>query len=284
MPAFDTPEPITIEIDLVVGDVRITAGERADTTVAVRPTDAGLDQDVRAAEQTRVERTAAGLLVRAPRPRALSLFGKPGSVDVTIGLPAGSRVRGEVAAGAFRTSGPLGECRIKTSAGAIQLDQAGPVDLRTSAGGIEVTRVTGPAEVSAGSGRVRLGEVDGPAVISTTNGESWIGAVTGDLHVRASNGPVFVGRAGGGVDARTSNGDIRIGELTRGTAVLRTGFGEIEAGIGAGTAARLDLYTQFGSVHNELTEAGGPGPADQVLELQARTSYGDIVLRRPAPG
>ena len=39
MPEFDTPEPITVEIDLVVGDVRLTASERANTVVEVRPSD-----------------------------------------------------------------------------------------------------------------------------------------------------------------------------------------------------------------------------------------------------
>jgi Putative adhesin len=279
MPAFDTPEPISLEIDLVVGDVRITAGARDDTTVEVRPTDPGHDQDVRAAEQTRVERTAAGILVRAPRPRTLGLFGKPGSVDVIIGLPAGSQVRGEASVAAFRTTGPLGECRIKT-VGAIQLDQVGPAHLRTGAGGIEVTRARGPAEVSTGTGRIALGEVDGPAVVSSSNGEIRIGAVTGDLRVRSANGTISVGQAAAGVDARTANGEIRIGEVISGLAVLRTSSGEIEVGVSAGTAARLDLYTQHGRVLNELTEADGPGAGDQVAELQARTSYGDIVIRR----
>jgi DUF4097 and DUF4098 domain-containing protein YvlB len=282
MPAFDTPEPISLEIDLAVGDVRLMAAERDTTTIEVRPTDPGRDQDVRAAEQTRVERTATGLLVRAPRPRTLGLFGKPGSVDVIIELPAGSQVQGEASMAAFRATGPLGECRIKT-AGAIQLDQAGLAHLRTGIGGIEVTRVSGAAEVSTGSGRIRLGEVDGPAVVKNSNGDSWIGAVTGDLHVRSSNGPVSVGRAAAGVDVRTANGDIRIGEVASGIAALRTPAGEIEVGIAAGTAARLDLYTQFGRVHNELTEADGPGSGDQVVELQARTSTGDIVIRRAQP-
>ena len=52
MPIFTTPEPISVAIDLVVGDVRITAGDRADT-VGVGPSDGSHEPDVRAAEQTR---------------------------------------------------------------------------------------------------------------------------------------------------------------------------------------------------------------------------------------
>jgi DUF4097 and DUF4098 domain-containing protein YvlB len=281
MPEFDTPEPITVEIDLAIGDVRLTASERASTVIEVRPSDPARNNDVRAAERTLVERTPAGLLVRTPR--NLGVIGptsRTGSVDVTIELPAGSVVRGDASMAAFRATGALGECRIKTGAGSIRLDQAGPADLRTGAGGIEVDRIAGPAEVSTGTGRVRLGEIDGPAVVKNSNGETWIGEVTADLRIHGANGQVTVGRAAGDVDASTGNGDIRVGEVTRGTTALKTGFGEIEIGLSAGTAARLDLYTHFGRVHNQLTATDGPAAADQVVEVRARTSHGDIVLRR----
>jgi len=280
MPEFDTPELCTIEIDLVAGDVRLTATERGTTAVSVRPTDDSVDADVRAAGQTRVERTAAGILVRAPRQRNLGLFGKPGSVDVTIELPAGSHVRGEASIGGFRATGRLGDCRVKLGAGSIGLDQSGPADLRTGAGAVEVDLVAGPAEVTTGSGRVRLAAVGGPAVLKNSNGDIWAGEVAGDLRASTANGAVTVGRAGGDVDASTANGDIRVGEVTHGTAALKTGMGEIEIGISEGTAARLDVYTHFGRVHNQLTAADGPGSADQLLEVRARTNHGDIVIHR----
>ncbi|MDQ2877068.1 MAG: hypothetical protein M3Y33_20565, partial [Actinomycetota bacterium] len=187
---------------------------------------------------------------------------------------------GHAGMAAFRATGPLGECRLKTSAGSIRLDQAGPVDLRTGAGGIEVDRIAGSADVSTGTGRVRLGEIDGPAVVKNSNGETWIGQVTGDLRVSGANGQVTVGHAAADLDASTGNGDIRVGEVTRGTAALKTGYGEIEIGLSAGTAARLDVYTHFGRVHNQLAAADGPDAADQVVEVRARTGHGDIVIHR----
>ena len=283
MPEFDTPDPITVEIDLLIADVRLTASERVNTVVDVRPSDPAEENDVRAAERTHVERTPAGLLIRTARPRGMGLIGptsRTGSVDVSIELPAGSVVRGDAAMGAFRTTGPLGECRLKTGAGHIRLDQVGPADLRSGAGGIEVDRIAGPAEVSTGSGRIRLGEVGGPAVVKNSNGETWIGEVDADLRVHGANGQVTVGRAAGDVDVTTGNGDIRVGGVTRGSAALKTGFGEIEIGLSAGTAARLDMYTHFGRVHNQLTAADGPQASDQLVEVRARTSYGDIVIRR----
>lgn len=280
MPEFDTPELCNIEIDLVAGDVRMTASERGTTTVDVRPTDDSSDADIRAAEQTRVERTAAGILVRGPRPRNLGLFGKPGSVDVTIELPAGSPVRGEASLGGFRATGRLGECRLKLGAGSIGLDQSGPADLRTGAGSIEVDRVAGPAEATTGSGRMRLAVIDGPAVLKNSNGDIWVGEVAGDVRASTANGAVTVSHAAGNVDASTANGDVRVGEATHGTTALKTGMGEIEIGISEGTAARLDVYTHFGRVQNQLAATDGPGSAGQLLEVRARTNHGDIVIHR----
>ena len=48
----------------------------------------------------------------------------------------------------------------------------------------------------------------------------------------------------------------------------------------AGTAARLDLFTSFGHVRNHMDSADSPEPTDSVVEVSARTSYGDIVIRR----
>jgi DUF4097 and DUF4098 domain-containing protein YvlB len=280
MPTFDTPEPISVQIDLVIGDARVIASDRDDTVVEVRPSDGSHELDVRAAEQTRVEYAAGRLLVKAPKQRGLGLFGKVGSIDVTIELPAGSHVQGDSSVAAFRCVGRLGECRVKTATGDIQLDHTGALDLHTSGGTIVVDRVIGHAEVSTGTGRVRLRQIDGTAVIKNSNGDSWVGEIAGDLRVNAANGHISVDHANAGITANTANGDIRIGAVARGSASLKTACGEIEIGIRAGTAARLDVHTQFGRVRNDMDTADSPEPSDETVEVRARTSYGDIVIRR----
>jgi DUF4097 and DUF4098 domain-containing protein YvlB len=279
MSTFDTPEPISVIVELLVGDVRITASDCDVTAVEVQPSDDSRDLDVRAAEQTRVEYAAGRLLVKAPKQRSFGL-GRVGSVDVTIELPAGSQVQGDTAVAAFRCAGRLGECRVKTATGDIELDHTGPLDLTTGTGAVIVDSVAGHAEVSTGSGRVRLREIDGNAVIKNSNGDSWIGRIAGDLRVNAANGDITVDHANAGVSASTANGNVRIGEVTRGSVSLKTGFGEIEVGIHAGTAARLDVHTQFGHVRNQMDASDGPLPTDETAEVRARTGYGDIVIRR----
>ena len=280
MPSFDTPRPITATVELVVGDLRIVAAERTDTVVEVRPSDPGSDADVRAADQTRVEYADGRLLVKTPKQRGLGLFGKPGSVDVTLDLPAGSDVHAETGAGGIQAAGALAKCQVKVGAGDVRLDRVGALSLDTGAGRVEVEAVAGRAEISTGSGRLQVREIGGSAMLKNSNGDSWLGLVICDLRINAANGDIAVDRAGAGVVANTANGDIRVGAAIRGTVSLKTGFGEIEVGIPAGTAAKLDVSTSFGRVRNQLESAEGPQETDETLDLRARSSYGDIVIRR----
>ena len=280
MPIFDTPAPISATLDLVIGDVRVTAEDRIDTVVEVRPSDTASDNDVRAAEQTRVEFADGRLLVKAPRQRTLGLFGKPGSIEVTVLLPSGSQLRGNAEAAAFHASGRLGECTVKTSVGNIQLEHTGVLDVHT-AGVITVGTVDGNAQVSTSTGAIRVGEVAGTASIKNSNGDTQVGAVAGNVTVRAANGHIHVEHAGGDVTATSSNGDIRIGAVTRGSVSMKTANGELEVGIPAGTAAYLDLHTAFGHMHNRLDATGEPADEAEKVEIHARTSFGDIIVRRP---
>ncbi len=281
MPEFDTPDPIVATVELGVGDLRVTAADRPGTVVDVRPSDPGIELDVHAAEQTRVEYADGRLLVKAPKQRGLGLFGKPGSIDVEITLPAGSELRAEAGIASVHVSGTLGRCRVKTGVGDVHLDDTGPLDLATSSGAVTVGAVTGSASVSTASGALQVGRIDGAATVKNSNGETRIGAVTGDLRVQAANGSVLVDRAGGDVTATSANGDVRVGEVGVGSVSLKTAMGELEVGIPAGTAAHLDVHTQFGNVVNRLDAAAAPAPGEPTVEVRARTSYGDIVIRRP---
>jgi DUF4097 and DUF4098 domain-containing protein YvlB len=283
MPSFPTPAPVSVVLNLPVGDVRLTASERDDTVVRVQPSDSQREQDQQAAEQARVEYTDGTLEIRVPKQRGLGMFGTPGSVDVTIDLPAGSRLRADTAVAAVHGTGRLGECRVTTATGDVELGETGPLEVRTAAGAIAVQQVAGGADVSTGSGRVRLGTIDGPAVIKNSNGDIHVAEVTGDLRAKTANGDITIGRCGTDVTASTARGDVRVAGIRRGTAALSTGSGDVEIGVEAGTAARLDVHTRFGAVRNQMDAADRPEPSDQTAEVRARTSYGDIVIRRAAP-
>jgi hypothetical protein len=281
MPVFDTPEPISVTVELGVGDLRVVASDRADTVVEVRPTDPAKKGDVTAAEQTRVEYAGGRLLIKAPKSwRRYTPLGGGESVDVQVELPAGSQLRGETGVAALRCQGRLGECHYKTGLGDIQLDQAGAVQLRTGMGDITVERAAGDAEVTTGSGSLRVDRIDGAAVVKNSNGDIWIGEVGGNLRVNAANGRISVHQASATVAAKSANGDVRLGEVAHGTVDAQTAMGKVEIGIRDGAGAWLDLNTRYGTVRNDLDAAERPGPGEDAVEVRARTAFGDITIHR----
>jgi hypothetical protein len=280
MPTFDTPGPISITIDVAVGDVRMSAGDRATTAVEVQPSDPSNDDDVKAAELTRVEYENEQLLVKAPKLRSW-LSKRGGSIEVTIELPAGSHVQGALGVADFHCDGRLGDCRMKTGLGRIELDSADTPKLRSGAGDITLDRATGHAEVTAGAGDVRLRELDSSAEIKNSNGDTWVGVAGGDLRLNAANGSIAVDLAQANVGAKSANGDVRLCEVVSGSVVLETKLGDLEVGIREGTAAWLDVNTRFGHVRNALDAADAPEPSAQTVQVRARTSVGEIVIRRP---
>ncbi len=81
MPTFDTPEAISIAMELSVGDALLTAADRPDTSVEVHPRNPAKKADVKAANETRVDYAGGRLRINGPK---ASLFGSVGSIDVTI--------------------------------------------------------------------------------------------------------------------------------------------------------------------------------------------------------
>jgi DUF4097 and DUF4098 domain-containing protein YvlB len=278
MPNFETPEPISVTVELGVGNLRIAASDRADTVVDVRPTDEADESDVKAAQQIRVDYANGTLQVTGSK-RTFDFSKKTKSVDVSIELPTNSRVSAHMQMGDVRGTGRFGDCTLKTT-GEVRLDRTGTLDLHTGIGDVTADVVTGNAEISTGSGKVRIGEIEGTAVVKSSNGALTIDSVAGDARVRTANGEISIERAGAGVEARTANGNIRLGEVARGAVTLQTPAGDLDIGIAEGTAAWLEVNTGFGHVRNQLENASQPEEADETVEVRGRTSYGDVIIRR----
>jgi hypothetical protein len=302
MPTFDTPEPISVRIDLPGGEVTIIASDRTDTVVDVRPGEeeeetpaiqigyAGGTLVIKAAQHdsgvsATSRQAAAGA---AGRQQSWGLAGLArmlvGDCDesarVTIELPSGSHVQGEAMSGEFHCTGRLGDCRLRTDYGDIRLDQAAAVRLTSDSGEITVERATGHAEITSGSGEITVHEIDGTATIRNDDGECNIGEVTGDLRLIGVHGDMQVNRAHGGVEAKNVHGSVRIGEVARGSVVLTSTTGDLEVGIRQGTAALLDVSTANGRLLNSLEARDSPEGFDETLEIRARTHDGDILIRR----
>jgi hypothetical protein len=301
MPTFDTPQPILAILDLASATVRINAGDRADTVVEVRPSDELNDADVQAARHTRVDYADGRLLVRtdqehagsasgwglslgklveSPANWARSLLLGPGSLDVTIDLPSGSRLDARTA-GTVRCRGPLGEVALTTSYGDIRVEQAGRrLRVKSTYGDISVTRASGHAEVTTTHGSIHLGEVDGTAAVKTSHGDVRIREVTGELRLNSAHGDITVDRALSGVAAKTAYASVRIGEAVSGSIAMETTGGGLDLGIREGTAAWLDVSSTYGTVDVSLDPSDAPGQTDRIVEVRTHTTHGDIVIHR----
>jgi hypothetical protein len=284
MPAFDTPNPIsvTVEAQSQVADVHLIATRRDDTVVAVNPSDRSRKPDVEAAEGTRIELTSSGLIVEGPKPRVLGNYlgiGRTGSVQITIELPEGSMAQVKSGMGHIRADGRLGDVSIKTGAGDVQVDQTGELYATSGAGSVSVNRAAGHTRVTT-AGDVRIGSVGGRAEVKSHNGKTWLGEVAGAVQVKSANGDIVIDRADGDVTAKTANGEIRLGQVATGHVVLATAAGALEIGVGKGTAAWIDAKTSYGRVHNHMEPAQGPSESERTVEITARTSFGDIVIHR----
>ncbi|MFD8229392.1 DUF4097 domain-containing protein [Streptomyces massasporeus] len=277
MPAFDTPEPISATAHVEAGSIQFTAGDRVDTVVEVRPRDPKKDLDVRAADQTEVTYAGGALTVRTPKS---GLFGRTGTVDVTVELPAGSHVDTTGAWTQVLGEGRLGEVRVKTSSGDVRFDATGPLKLTASHGSITVDRVDGAAEITTSSGSLRIGLVDGPAVLKNSHGTTTVDVATGELRVSGANGDIEIRRAEDAVTATTAHGTLRVGEVARGTVQLETNYGAIDIGIREGTAAWLDVSSVSGQVRNTLTTSEAPEKTEDTVRVRARTKHGNIDIRR----
>ncbi|MFH9010749.1 DUF4097 family beta strand repeat-containing protein [Streptomyces sp. NPDC017943] len=280
MPTFDTLEAISVTARVEAGSIQFAAGLRADTVVEVRPRDPEKDLDVRTAAQTEVVLVDGLLTVRTPKS---GLFGRTGTVDVTVALPVGSHIDLTGAWTQVFGEGRLGEVKVRTSSGDVRLDATGALTVTASHGSVTVERVEGAAGISTSSGSVRAGLLDGPAVVKNAHGTTTVGAATGELRVSGAHGDIDIARAEDSVTATTAHGTVRLGEVARGTVRLETGTGAIEVGVRAGTAAWLDARSGSGQVRNTLTASGAPDGCEDTVTIRARSRHGTIDVHRARP-
>ncbi|KUO12220.1 DUF4097 family beta strand repeat-containing protein [Streptomyces sp. DSM 15324] len=216
MQKFDTPAPVSAILDIPAGRIQFIAADRADTTVDVRPADASENRDVKAAKEIEVAYAEGVLWVEAPAAKN-RLLGNTGAVEVTVQLPAGSRVDGKAAAAELRVVGRLGDIAFEGAYRQVKIDEAASVRLAATDGDIEIGRLGGPAEISTARGDIRIAEaVSGSVVLGTQSGDISVTAAAGVSAVldagtgygRISNTLKNDGTAALDIRATTSHGDI----------------------------------------------------------------------------
>ncbi|MET9699586.1 DUF4097 family beta strand repeat-containing protein [Streptomyces sp. NPDC006529] len=195
MQKFSTPTPVTAVLDVPAGHIRFIAADRTDTTVEVLPANPSHAGDVKAADRITVAYAEGdGILRIEAAPAKNRALGSSGSVEVTVQLPAGSRIEAKAADAEFRGVGRLGDVVIETARGSVKLDESADSRLTLQAGDVTVGRLGGAAAISTQKGDLHITE-----------------AVRGAVELRTGYGNIAVGAARGvsaSLDAETQHGRV----------------------------------------------------------------------------
>ncbi|SEN46801.1 DUF4097 family beta strand repeat-containing protein [Actinacidiphila rubida] len=179
MQKFATPAAISAVLDIPAGRIRFIAADRADTTVEVLPANPAKGRDVKAAEQIEVAFADGVLRVAAAGPKR-RILGDSGSVEVTVQLPAGSRVRATTADAELRGVGRLGDVEFESARATVKLDETAGARVALKDGGVSVGRLGGDAEISTMRGDIEIAEaVSGAVALTTQKGAIAVGAARG---------------------------------------------------------------------------------------------------------
>ncbi|WP_329118966.1 DUF4097 family beta strand repeat-containing protein [Streptomyces sp. NBC_01465] len=220
MQKFATTTPVTAILDIPAGSIRFIAADRADTTVEILPADASKSRDIKAAEQTTVAYDNGTLRIAGPEAKN-QILGNSGRIEVTVQLPAGSRIEAKAAAADLRGVGRLGDVTFEGAQATVKLDETASARLTVMAGDISVGRLGGPAEISTQKGDLRITEaVKGAVTLRTESGEITVGAARG---VSAS---LDAGTGYGRIDNALQNTD---GAAARLQIHATTAYGDITA-------------------------------------------------------
>ncbi|MFF1400742.1 DUF4097 family beta strand repeat-containing protein [Streptomyces sp. NPDC058287] len=193
MQKFDTLSPVNAVLDIPAGRIQFIAADRTDTTVEILPADKSKSRDVKAAEQVTIAYSDGVLRIEAAASKN-RILGNSGSVEVTVQLPAGSRIEAKMAAGELRGVGRLGDVTFESAQSTVKLDETAGARLTLQAGDIHVGRLNGPAQISTKKGDLSIAE-----------------ATSGTLELRTELGDITIGAARGvcaALDAGTTYGRI----------------------------------------------------------------------------
>lgn len=217
MQTFTTPAPITATLDIPAGRIQVTATAQDTTTVQIRPADPGKNRDVKLAGQITVG-YGDGVL-RITSPAGHRILGSTGAVEVSIQLPAGSRVEAAAASAQLTTTGPLGEVTLDSSHGTVTVGEAATARLTTVDGDITVGRLDGDAEIRTVKGDIQVTEAtSGTVVLCTQAGAITVGAAAGTSATLDAG--TMVGRIHnaltntGGTPALTIHATTTVGDIT----------------------------------------------------------------------
>jgi DUF4097 and DUF4098 domain-containing protein YvlB len=274
---FDTTGPINLKVELLVGDVTLTATESTATTVRLIPKGRNAED---LAEKFVVEARSNDVVVLAPKGReGFFAFGTK-AVDVEIDLPTGSSVEVKTGSGDVEATGLLGDVRAATGSGDLSFDELASADVRSGSGDIALRATSGDAKAKTGSGDISVGTAGGRLDLMSGSGDIELRRSDAPVKGKTGSGDVRVAASSGDLELVTGTGDVTLGAVHGGRVRAKTGTGDVTIGIANGVAAYLDLNTVTGDVDVDLESTDGPGDSEAQTSLSVQSGSGDIRIKR----
>jgi hypothetical protein len=246
----------TFTLDSDVGEVSLTG----DSTSGVMVTVTSDREDFEDVYDLRFEESAGRAAVIVKR-RGSWLRGLwtgewfNGDTHFAIRVPARTSVDLNTSGGSIEASRLTGRLGVRTSGGSLRIEEVeGPVDGRTSGGSVRLRRVRGDVAVSTSGGSIDVVDVQGGLRATTSGGGIDIDAVSGELYASTSGGSVRIREAGGRVEARSSGGPVtvRFAAGNNRGGVLSSSGGGLRAELDPSVALTIDASTSGGNVESEL--------------------------------
>lgn len=269
---FAATGPVRVRATIRSSDLIVTATDNTEVRVLLEPhRDNGAGRSY--AVDTDVHMRGEDLDIEVPRTNG-SLFGTTPRLRITVEVPTGSHLDLSSGSGDIQARGEVGEVRVRTGSGELNLQDAGPVTVASGSGNVQVQSLT-DGEFTSGSGNVRLGRATGHVRAKSGSGDLTIDDVT-DVVSTGASGDTSIGLLAGTAQFRSASGNVSIREAVRGQINAVSASGHITVGVRPGTAVLLDCTSTSGRTESELGATDAPGHGEDTLELRARAVSGNV--------
>jgi hypothetical protein len=275
---FQTSANPVVDIHSKFGAVHVSAipGTAVTATVKVTARDRSDAAAKKLAEAARVEITGGGehVTVRTGLPQNMKGNDDRGiEIDVTVTLPAGTRLELESKFGAVDITGVKGSVRVHTGFGEVSIKESANLDLTSSFGEVSLGGITGSMTIESKMGAVKAYGVPGGTI-------------------KNSYGEIDINRPSGPVDITSSMGEVTVKNCRGGK--ISSSYGEVTVVMDRAFSGRIQAESSFGDIDSDYDlktdkEKKSYGPTKQRVwgvigsgtdKLYIKSSFGEISIEK----